>query len=249
MTVTADQIPTDLTLEIGTDLSPERFLAAARAFFGYVQELSESFAPDGDLPSWVVRVREGSTLLAVDPAPQVPRDVVNVILTRAARGIGELAAGDVERAGLPEHAMRHLRTLAEMAEGHGRTEPVPMRLWIQKKPIPVDGGIAAVIREEWRTDYRDYGTIEGRLEAIQESHGALQFFVRDAVLRQRVRCYFPEDLLPDIFDKFRKRVEVAGIIHYRKNGMPVSIQAESVTGLPDDSELPSAGDVRGILRN
>ena len=109
--------------------------------------------------------------------------------------------------------------------------------------------IASVIREEWRTDYNDYGTIEGRLEAIQESYGTLQFYIRDAILRQRVRCYFPEEILSAVFETFRKRVEVSGVIHYRKNGTPVSIEAEHILGLPGDSELPTAEDVRGILRN
>lgn len=68
------------------------------------------------------------------------------------------------------------------------------------------------------------------------------------VLRQKVRCYFPEELLPDVFEKFRKRVEVSGVIHYRKNGTPISIEAERIDALPDDSELPNARDVRGILR-
>jgi hypothetical protein len=85
------------------------------------------------------------------------------------------------------------------------------------------------------------------LETIQESYGTLQLFIRDALLRQRVRCYFPEDMLPAVFEQFRKRVEVSGIIHYRKNGTPISIEAEHIIGLPDDSELPSFEDVRGIL--
>jgi hypothetical protein len=250
MPVTKEQIPTDLTLEIGADLSPERFMTAARAFFGYIQELSESFAPEGDLPTWVVKVREGSTLLAVDPTPKVPPEVLNIILNRAETGIDALARGDVETAALPEPAMKHLRTLAEMAEGtRGRVEAVPMRLWVRKKPISVEPIIASVIREEWRADFSDYGTIEGRLETIQESHGGLQFLIRDVMLRQKVRCYFPEKLLSDVFDRFRKRVEVSGVIHYRKNGMPVSIRAETLIALPDDSELPTVGDVRGILRN
>ena len=69
---TPEQIPTDLTLEIGADLSPDRFIATARAFFGYVQEISQTSAPEGDLVGWTVKVREGSTLLAVDPSPSVP---------------------------------------------------------------------------------------------------------------------------------------------------------------------------------
>ena len=251
MLATPDQIPTDLTLEIGANLSPERFMTAARAFFGYVQELSQSFAPEGEVPQWIVRVREGSTLLAVDPGPSVAPEVAQVIFTRAERGIGKLSEGDIEESGLPEGAIKHLRTLAEMTEGRGQdAHPVPMRLWVRGKPVPVEPTIARVIREELRADHHDYGTIEGRLEVIKEGHGgALQFQIRDAMLQQKVRCSFPEELLPEVFDRFRKRIEVSGVIHYRKNGTPVSIAAEHIEALPDDSELPTAKDVRGILRS
>ena len=133
--------------------------------------------------------------------------------------------------------------------GPNKAPPVPIRLWVEKRPISFEPTIASAIREEWRADYNDYGTIEGRLEAIQETRGTLQFFIRDAMLRLRVRCYFPEGLLPAVFEKFRKRVEVSGMVHYRKNGAPVSIEAEHIIGLPDDSELPTAEDVRGIFRS
>lgn len=248
MTATPDIIPTDLTLEIDSDIAPERFMTAARAFFGYVQELSRAFAPEGDLPHWVVRVKEGSTLLAIDPTPAVPAEVVNVILTRTAKGIGAVAEGGIEESGLPEEALRHLRTLAELAEGT-KARPITMRVWVRKHPITISPAIARAVREDLRADYSDYGTIEGRLETIAESHGSLQFMLRDPMLRQKVRCYFPEELLLEVFATFRKRVEVAGVIHYRRNGVAMSIDAERIYGLPDDSELPTAEDVRGILRS
>jgi hypothetical protein len=248
---TSEQIPTDLTLEIGDDLSPDRFLATARAFFGYVQEISQDLVPDGDLAGWTVKVREGSTLLAVDPSPSVPPPAVQLICFRAEQGIRRLTDGNMEDSGLPESAIRHLKILADVAEGvPGKNAPVPLRLWVQHKPVPFEPGLAGVIREDQRADYRDYGTIEGRLHTIQESqHGSLQFQLQDPMLRQKVRCYFPEKLLPEVFDKFRKRVEVSGMIHYRKSGVAISIDAERIDALPDDSELPSARDVRGILRN
>jgi hypothetical protein len=245
---TPDQIPTDLTLEIGDDLPPERFMAAARAFFGYVQEISEAFAPEGDAAKWIVRVREGSTLLAVAPNPSVPPEVTRVVYARAERGLRHLIERDVEDSGLSEPALKHLRVLSEMTEaGPNKAPPVAIRIWIEKKPIEFEPVIASVIREDQRADYNDYGVIEGRLETIQESFGTLQLYLRDALLKQRVRCYFPEAMLPSVFEHFRKRVEISGIIHYRKNGTPVSIEAEHIVGLPDDSELPTADDVRGIL--
>lgn len=252
MTATPEIIPTDLTLEIDDNLSPERFMAVARAFFGYVQDISDAIALEGNnIAQWIVRVREGSSLLAVDPTPNVPDEVVQLIYNRAERGIRRLADGDLEDSGLPEPALRDLRTLSEIAEGtHGKFAPTPMRLWVRRKPISVEPSIARVIREDQRTEYNDFGTIEGRLETIQENYGGgLQFQIRDAMLRQKVRCYFPEDLLQEVFETFRKRVEVSGVIRFRKNGMPVSINAERIEALPDDSELPTAMDVRGILRN
>jgi hypothetical protein len=250
MPATPDQIPTDLTLEIGENLSPDRFMAAARAFFGYVQEVSHAVTPEGEPARWIVRVREGSALLAVAPNPSMPPEVARTVYARAERGLRHLINRDIEDSGLPEPALKHLRTLSEMTEaGPNKAPPVPIRLWVEKRPISLEPTVASVIREDWRADYSDFGTIEGRLETIQESYGTLQFFICDAMLRQRVRCYFPEELLPEVFDKFRKRVEVSGIIHYRKNGTPVSIEAEHIVGLPDDSELPTAEDVRGILRN
>ncbi len=250
MLASPDRIPTDLALEIGENLPPERFMAAARAFFGYVQEISHALAPDAEPVRWIVRVREGSALLGVDPGPGVPQETAQRIYDRTEFGIRHLIERDIEDSGLPERALKHLRTLSEMTEaGPNKAAPVPMRMWVQKKPISLEPTIASVIREEWRADYNDYGTIEGRLETIQESYGTLQFYIRDAMLRQRVRCYFPEELLPAVFETFRKRVEVSGVIHYRKNGTPVSIEAEHILGLPDDSELPTAEDVRGILRN
>lgn len=247
MVATPDQVPTDLTLEIGQDLSPERFMAAARAFFGYVHELSAGIADGG--ARWVVRVREGSALLAVDPGPGVPPEIANLVYARAERGIHHLINRNIEDLGLQEPALKHLRTLSEMTEaGPNKPQPVPMRIWIKKMPIQLELAIASAIREDWRADYNDYGTIEGRLETIQESYGTFQFYIRDVVLRERVRCYFPEELLPSVFEQFRKRVEVSGIIHYRKNGTAISIDVERIIGLPDDTELPTAEDVRGILR-
>jgi hypothetical protein len=136
---TPEQIPTDLTLEIGADLSPDRFIATARAFFGYVQEISQTFAPESDLVGWTVKVREGSTLLAVDPSPSVPPPIAQIFFVCTEQGIRRLADGNIEDSGLPEGAIRHLKTLADLAEGTpGKNAPVPLRLWIKRKPIPLE---------------------------------------------------------------------------------------------------------------
>src|SRR5580700_8132336 len=106
MPATPDQIPTDLTLEIGENLSPERFIATARAFFGYVQELSHMVAPEGEQLHWIVKVREGSALLAVDASPGAPQEITQLVYASAERGIRHLINRDIEDSGLPEAALR-----------------------------------------------------------------------------------------------------------------------------------------------
>jgi hypothetical protein len=247
MPATPEIIPSDLTLEIGEDLSPERFMAAARAFFGYIKEISHTLAPEGEEPHWVVRVREGSTLLAIDPTPNVPKELVQAVYARAELGLRHLNQGTIDNSGLPELALKHLKSLSELTEIF-RDNPNAIRLWVKRKPLVVGANIAEIIREEWRTDYSDIGTIEGRFQTIQDKDGSLQFQIYDALFRQTIRCYFPEEMLSQVFNSFRKRVEVYGEIHYRRNGTPISIHAERIEKLPDDDELPTLDDVQRIFR-
>ncbi len=44
---TPDQIPTDLTIDLGDNLSPEEFVAAVRNFMGYVAEITDAQKGDG----------------------------------------------------------------------------------------------------------------------------------------------------------------------------------------------------------
>jgi len=247
MAATPDVLPSDLTLEIGDDLTPERFLAAARAFFGYVNEIASAVAAPGEMPSWIVRVREGSTLLGVEPSAGTPPDVVQSIYSKVEDGIRWLGNREVEQSGLPENAIKHLRALSELTEGSSG-HLTQVRVWVRRRPVDIDAVIAEAVREDWRADYKDFGTIEGRLESIQDRSGKLQLQIRDAALRQTIRCNFPETMLDDAFRCFRKRVEISGTIHYRRNGVPISIEVAGIERLPEDDELPSPDEVRGILR-
>lgn len=242
---TADQIPSDLTLEIDANVTPEQFVAAARAFFGYVDEVARSLAPDGAAPKWKVMLREGSNLLAVEPALSALPAIVQAVYSRADEGVRQLAEGNLQASRLPESALKHLKALSELTEAKGN--PVPLRFWVRRQPVQVNQEIGRVIREDWRADYKDYGTVEGRLTAIQEQ-GTLQLLLKDEWLKQTIRCYVPEDQLSDAFANFRRRVEVSGVIHYRRNGTPISVEVEAIDPLPDDSELPSSNDVRGLLK-
>ena len=179
---TPEQVPSDLTLELGGNVSPDRFLGATRAFFGCVEEISRAVAPEGEAPTWIVRTREGSHLIGVDPAPGAKAQLVRAVYDRMKHGVEQLAAGEIDSARLPDAAIRHLKNLSEYAE-RPRKQSVMVRIWVEKKAVALGSDVTQAIVESWGADYKDYGTIEGRLEAIQDRE-ALKIRVRDAVLRQ-----------------------------------------------------------------
>lgn len=244
MAATSEDIPSDLTLEIGRNLSPEKFVATIRAFFGYVKEVTETLEQGGAV-EWTVQVKEGSALIGVTPLDYVPHEVVEAVYAKVTSGIEHVRNGDIDHSGLSEPALKHLRVLSEISEGD-KKRPIEMRIWVKRTPTSMSADIGQVISEDWRTEYSDFGTVEGRLETIQDK-GTLLIYVRDLLFNASVRCYFDETMLPLVFESFRKRVEITGTIHYRKNGTPTSIEAASIVALPDDADLPSADDVRGIL--
>ncbi|MFM9863973.1 MAG: hypothetical protein ACKVRO_10230 [Micropepsaceae bacterium] len=247
MAVKPKEIPSDLTLEIGAEVSPNQFLAAVRAFFGYVEEVGRLMAPEGEAPAWLVHVREGSALVGVEPAPSADPAIVRAVYARSEHGIKHLLNGDIEGSGLNEPALKCLRVLSQITGDGTKDRGLPVKVWVRRKPIVVDRSIARTIQEDWQSAYTDFGTIEGKLQAIHD-RGKLEIHVRDAMFKQLVRCTFSEEMLPRVFESFRKRVEVSGLIHYRKNGTPISIEASDLATLPDDDELPTAAEVKGILR-
>ncbi|MEP1931298.1 MAG: hypothetical protein ABJJ37_08460 [Roseibium sp.] len=242
---TPDQIPTDLTIDLGDDLSPEEFVAAVRNFMGYVAEITDSQKGDGAEIGWVVKVREGSALVGVEPSASAPQSKLAMIYNMAEFGPKALARGDIEGSGLSEKAMGHLKSLSDLVEKHQNGKGV--NLWVKRKPINITTSIAKAVRDDWQSDYHDYGSVEGRLEAILDSAGSLKIKIKDFLYPRSINCVVPERLIEKVLSNFRHRVEIEGRIHYRRDGTPIRIEADAIVDLPEDSELPTADDVRGIM--
>lgn len=240
---TPEQIPTDLTLEIGVDLTPDAFLAASRHFFGLVKEIAESSGA-GDV-KWSVKVKEGSNLIGLEPDSLAAADQVQSVYEKFSASTRHLIAGRVEPAELNDEALRHYRQLSQLTAG--QKQVITLKFWVQRKPLEIGPAIADAIRESERSDYKDVGSIEGRLQAIQETSGNLRIKIKDPLYPRAIECKLPESMIDEALATFRKRVEITGIIHYRQSGDPISIEVSAIDVLPDDDELPSADDVRGIL--
>lgn len=240
-----EEIPTDLTLDIGDDVSPDDFVTVVRNFFGYVKEIAESQEGDGTVIDWTVRVKEGSSLIGVEPSSTAPISRLTMIYNKADYGFAAMSRGDIKGAGLSEKAVNHLKAISEIAAKPERNNQI--NVWVRRESRVIGAGIAKAIKESWDSDYYDYGTIEGRLEAIQDASGALKIRIQDYLFQKPISCVVPERMIEKVFQSFRKRVEIDGKIHYRRDGTPISIEAGEIDILPEDNELPSAADVRGIL--
>lgn len=242
---TPEQIPTDLTLALGDDLAPDEFIAAVRNFFGYINEITASQEGDGSEVGWVVKVMEGSSLIGLEPSPSAPPSRLAMIYEKARYAPLAVARGDFVGAGLTDKAINHLKALSDLSERHGDKQSV--NLWVKREPINIGGGIARIVQQDWETDYHDLGTIEGRLETISDASGGIKIRIKDYLYPKAIACIVPEQMVKKVLDSFRRRVEVEGRIHYRRDGTPISIEAMQIETLPEDGDLPSASDVRGIM--
>jgi hypothetical protein len=128
--------------------------------------------------------------------------------------------------------------------GAGRVEDSKTSLVLSFNREPTDAELAWESRGR---EYHDFGSLDGKLQTIQDAAGGLEFRIRDIMYRNPIRCIVSEDMLPSVMDNFRKRVEVFGEIRYSQYGIPLAITVKSIAAMPSDEDLPTAEDVRGIL--
>lgn len=240
-------INADLTLEIdGTFVTPEKFLRSVRSFFSIVGEVTAQVAGKKDAVQWRVLVKEGSNLVGVDAEPGFDPSIVEKIVSVVSKGVAALERNPVYPDFFSERAVRSMGELADLV-GTTEYDDMTIRVWAKTEPIAVTHRSVVHVSELFSSEHEDHGSIEGRLRTITEQ-GGLQFVVYEPLWDQPVRCRIPEGLIDLAMDCFRKRVEVYGLIKYRKDGKPISIQVDDIVAFPSDDQIPSFREVHGILR-
>lgn len=95
--------------------------------------------------------------------------------------------------------------------------------------------------------YTSTGTVTGRLEDVL-THGKKRFVIYPPVGNVEIRCIFSDDMLDTILASVEKNVTVNGTLHFAKNrAFPSHVDVDSIETNPDDSNLPSLMDLRGML--
>ncbi len=243
MAIAGEQTTGVITIEIGqAQVLANKFEQGIRSFLTMLKDVSRHVC-EGHIKGieWSIGLREGSMIVdfiprAVAAAPakvEIVRDTVEI-------GIDSVEGGVLPPAHFSDKAIAHA---AKFAGALGAVAK-----------IRVDGRVhllsanAIANADAWAgVASRDWGTVEGQLWELKES-GGLKFMVNDILTNRSTECIFDEQLLDDIKDSFRHRVSVTGLIRYKANGEPVSIDVEDFCRFPEEDTLPTIDEMRGILR-
>lgn len=230
---TKGDIETELTLEVEGELTISKFIKAANAFLGYVDEVTEASAGDGPRPQWIVQVKKGSNLIGVIPQAGFNPAVIEATYARIRRGIENIDnIAELENE-VPESALRDLKRLAEIVN-----DDTEVRLWVKKEPVRLSQKVAATIGDFYGTGYKDYGSVEGKLQVVSE-RGSYRAEITDPLNGTVIKCYLEPELLSVALSLFGKRVGAYGRVRYRADGTLVSIEVEEFVPLLPPEKIPS----------
>lgn len=230
------------------DVSVEEFTEAAQALVGVVQEVAREMSGDAAALRWVIKeLRTGSAFLEAEP-DVVDDALTSVVVERITRTAGEGLLHLEDGSGRPAHfsdaALRQAKRLASiLASGEVGTSTVR----IGQISVTPTQRLSASVDELIVGKLKSIGAVEGVLVTVSKRDG-YRFYVEDRVRGRRVECHFQDDLLRTVLAAFDQRVIVRGVVWSRKDGDPQRIDVNSFEVVEDDSQLPRARAVRGILR-
>lgn len=243
MATMGEQMAGVITIEIGQPrVLADKFEQGIRSFLAMLKDVSRHVC-EGDIKGieWSIGLCEGSMLVEF-----IPRAVTAApAKVEIARDTVETGIDSVERGVLPPQHFSD-RAVAHIAKFAGVLGPVAkIRIGGRVHHLSAN---AIANADTWAgIASRDWGTVEGQLWEVKE-RGGLKFMVRDILTGRSTECIFDEQLLDDIKDSFRHRVSVTGLIRYKANGEPVSIDVEDFYRFPEEDALPTIDEMRGILR-
>jgi hypothetical protein len=244
----ATDIDALVTLELGGHaLTPQKFLGGVKAFFGIVEEVTKSVCADRPRVLWRVQVKSGSNLVGVSPEPGFSAAIVALIADSVEMGIKDMEQGPAEPPHFTPRAIRHLHDLAEIV-GTDENDDTEIKVWVRKEPRNLTHRSVVHTAELLTASYTDHGSIEGHLQVVSERRG-LHVVVYEPLWDKPVRCHLSDEQAAIALQNFGKRVEVTGLVHYRGDGVPVSIDVDEIEAFPEPEDIPGFQAVRGILRD
>lgn len=237
---------TDLELKFDADrVALKHLVAASGTFAQLISEVARKFTDQSESITWFVEVKPGSVCLPVHGlSDSLADNVIPSLCTAIASGISEVNAEPVRPRYFSDKALEQLKSLTRLS-----SDELPISVRNGGSPVLLTAGTVANIDEFFGPPKITYGTIEGKLDAVQLHGKNPTFSVYETLSGNRVECKLTESIT---LDELRRgigcRVGVRGRIKSRGNGERVSIEPEELDIFPPEIELPSPSEVRGILR-
>lgn len=238
-----------IRLEIsGPKITADKFTRSVRTFFDLINDVAADIAGKRGAIEWIVSVEPGSiglcaTAECVNGSPQLASRTVKVF----ENGIKAVSKRTRRPAHFSDNALKKLFELGSIV-GLGDKGLDHVRIRIEKTWNELSPASVAYVDEILGTPSSAYGTVEGELLALKLK-GRLNFSVYESFTGKPVRCFFGDEIYNDVIAAIRKRVSAYGLIRYRKNGEPASIEIEELSVFPSEDELPSFSDMIGILKD
>ena len=242
-----EDVDTDITLELdGSEITPDKFRKSVNAFVGLLEAITKSVCREAPLVEWRMRVKAGSNLVGADAAEGANPNHVRRILALTRQGLEQFEIEGEVPPVYPDEAIKRIRELSNLT-AKSAEDDTRIGVWVKRQRREITPAIRTAARAALRPGFTEYGTVEGQLSVLSDRKG-VHFVIYERVWDRPVRCTVPDDLLERMMGFWRKRVAAHGMVHYRPDGLPASIEADDVEAFPDDTELPSHEDVLGALR-
>jgi hypothetical protein len=236
----------DLEIEVGHGVPVDlrSLVNVSQKFSALLDEVASEYTGVRHPIRWIVEVEPGSVRLplrAETTAEQVRPSAAHEVGTAVASGLSQLEQSALRPDHFNDKALEQAKALAGLVS--------------DRLPVAVRNGTAAVnmtrqlsvnAEKVLGIPMETFGTIEGRLEALN-LHGSSKEFSVWPLEGKAVKCVFGNrlDVEADILPAVQKRVAARGRIKTRPSGERLSVEVDELEVLP---EPVSADEVRGILK-
>lgn len=182
-----------------------------------------------------------ATLRAVPPSEE--QDFSYAVIRSCLDGLERLAAGHPPPDNFSDDALEYAKLLSRDAVNDNSI----VHITHQGRTLEVSERIAANADKDPDKTYFASGSVEGALEMVTV-HGQRYFRVYDAVHGLGVPCYFDAELLESVKQGINRKVSVQGSVQSDRNGRIKSLKVSELRVLPDESQLPTPSQMRGLVR-
>lgn len=142
-----------------------------------------------------------------------------------------------------------LESIKNLANPIGRTI-TNAQIEISGKKINIDREYRKSVDKLLAPEETYSGTLRGMLEAINLHENANVFRIYPDVGPAKLTCYFPADLEEKAINAVKRFVEVRGTLFYKAAAnYAYKIDVKDLVILPNEDELPTLGELRGVAPN